>query len=99
MTHFFQLHQSLESRKDSIGRKKGELAWALVKKSESKLKERQRETSKWEKKIEKCDEEIAARDLRINENQTGGLRTKYTYLLSSVLTSQILLQNPFLKSE
>ena len=65
MTHFFQLHQSLESRKDSIGRKKGELAWALVKKSESKLKERQRETSKWEKKIEKCDEEIFYMDITI----------------------------------
>ena len=67
----FQLHQTLESRRDSIARKKGELAWALVKKSEKKLKERHRETSKWEKKIEKCVEEIAARNLNINKSKTG----------------------------
>ena len=71
----FQLHQTLESRKESIARKKGELAWALVKKSESKLIERQRETSKWDKKIVKCDEEIAACNSRIKENQAGGRHT------------------------
>merc|ERR1712039_558878 len=46
----FRLHQTFESRKDLISKKKGELAWALVKKSETKLKELQRESLKWEKR-------------------------------------------------
>ena len=69
--HIFQLHQTFESRKDLISKKKGELAWALVKKSETKLKELQRESFKWEKKKNKCDEEVAACDIRIKENQNG----------------------------
>ena len=69
----FQLHQTLESRKDSIARKKGELAWALVRKSEAKLKDRLKETSKWGKKLEKCVKEVASSKQRINETQTGVL--------------------------
>lgn len=65
----FRLHQTFESRKDLISKKKGELAWALVKKSETKLKELQRESLKWEKKKNKCEEEVAACDIRIKENQ------------------------------